>query len=189
MTSIALYNERLILGSEDEEAFMPQLQLPVFPAGAIHITAELTAEARDGRVVYFLGHAPIMHHDVDDVRTFRMFTSQLIVNGTARSCDIVRAFGVPAVSVKRAVRRYRDQGPGGFYARRKGRGPSVLTPEVLEKIQALLDAGMPRAEAAHELGLKPNTVGKAVRDGRLREEKLHRGGIRTGRPGRYEEQA
>ena len=152
---------------------MPQLQLPVFPAGAIHITAELVAEQRDGRVVYFLGNAPIMHHDVDDTRTFRMFTSQLIVNGTARSRDIIRAFGIPAVSVKRAVRLYREKGPGGFYARRKGRGPSVLTPEVLEKVQALLDAGMPRAEAAHELGLKPNTVGKAVRDGRLREKKLY----------------
>ncbi|MAE70090.1 MAG: hypothetical protein CME06_06435 [Gemmatimonadetes bacterium] len=173
MTSIALYNERIILGFEDEEAFMPQLQLPMFPAGAIHITAELVAEQRDGRVVYFLGNAPIMHHDVDDTRTFRMFTSQLIVNGTARSRDIIRAFGIPAVSVKRAVRLYREKGPGGFYARRKGRGPSVLTPEVLEKVQALLDAGMPRAEAAHELGLKPNTVGKAVRDGRLREKKLY----------------
>ena len=32
---------------------MPQIQLPMFPAGVTHITAELAFECRDGTVTYF----------------------------------------------------------------------------------------------------------------------------------------
>jgi uroporphyrinogen-III synthase len=43
----------------------------------------------------------------------------------------------------------------------------VLTAEVVEKLEGLLAAGKPTAQAARELGLKPDTVAKAVRAGRL----------------------
>ena len=154
---------------------MPQVQLPIFPAGMTHITAELGFECRDGTVTYFVGTLPVFRHGEEDLRTFRMITSQFIVNGNARQVDIHRAFGVPLVTVKRAVRRYREKGPGGFFERRRGGGPTVLTAEVIEKLEGLLFAGTPRAEAAHQLGLKPNTVAKAVRAGRVREKKTNLG--------------
>jgi len=150
---------------------MPQLQLPIFPAGMTLITCELGVECREGTVTYFNGCMPVFSHGVDDLRTFRMITSQFVVNGNARQCEIARAFGIPKVSVKRAVRRYRDRGVAGFYEPRRGRGPVVLTAEVLERLQDLLDAGIAKAEAARELELKPDTVAKAVRCGRLREKK------------------
>jgi transposase len=40
-----------------------------------------------------------------------MITAQFCVNGNAKQMDIVRAFGVTKISVKRAVKRYREQGP------------------------------------------------------------------------------
>ena len=150
---------------------MPQIQLPIFSAGITLITNELGYESRDGTVTYFAGQLPVFRHPEDDVRTFRMITSQFVVNGNASQVDISRAFGVPAISVKRAVRLYREKGAAGFYAPRRGRGASVLTPEVLEKLQGLLDEGIPRSQAAHQLGLKPDTVAKAVKAGRLREKK------------------
>ena len=151
---------------------MPQLQLPIFSAGVTLITNELGFECRDGTVTYFTGQLPVFRHAADDLRTFRMIISQFVVNGNARQCEIARAFGIALVNVKRAVRRYREQGPAGFYAPRRGhRGPAVLTPEVVEKLQALLDAGLAPTLAARELGLKPDTVAKAVRAGRLQKKK------------------
>jgi transposase-like protein len=151
---------------------MPQRQLPIFPVGMTHITDELGFECREGTVTYFTGQMPVFRHAANDQRTFRMIISQFVVNGNARQCEIARAFGIPLVSVKRAVRRHREQGAGGFYAPRRGRrGPAVLTPEVVKKLQEMLDAGVPKAQAARELELKPDTVSKAVRAGRLREKK------------------
>ncbi len=151
---------------------MPQLQLPIFPAGITPITNELGFACRDGTVTYFTGQMPVFRHAADDQRTFRMIISQFVVNGNAQQAEIARAFGIPLVNVKRAVRRYREQGPAGFYApHRSRRGPALLTPEVIAKLQDLLDAGVPTAQAARELTLKPDTVSKAVRAGRLRKKK------------------
>ncbi len=150
---------------------MPQLQLPMFPAGAVHITGELAFECRDGRVTYFYGQLPVFVHDEQDVRTFRMISSQFVVNGNATQAEIARAFGVTAISVKRSVKVYRQRGPGGFYAPRPVRGAAVLTAEVIEQIEELLAAGMEHGAAARQLGLKPNTVAKAIRAGRVRGKK------------------
>jgi len=151
---------------------MPQLQLPIFPAGITHITAELGFECREGTVTYFTGQMPVFRHAATDQRTFRMIISQFVMNGNARQSEIARAFGIPLANVKRAVRRHREQGAAGFYAPRRGRrGPALLTPEVLAQLQELLDAGVATAQAARELQLKPDTVSKAVRAGRLRKKK------------------
>ena len=151
---------------------MPQLQLPIFSAGITLITNELGFACRDGTVTYFTGQLPVFRHAADDLRTFRMIISQFVVNGNARQCEVARAFGIPLVTVKRAVRRYREQGPAGFYAPRRGRrGPAVLTPEVVEELEGRLDAGMEPAQAARALGLKPDTVAKAMRAGRLGKKK------------------
>ena len=154
---------------------MPQLQLPIFPAGVTHITNELGFECREGTVTYFTGQMPVFRHAVDDRRTFRMIISQFVMNGNARQAEIARAFGIPLANVKRAVRRHREQGTAGFYAPRRGRrGPALLTPEVIAQLQDLLDAGVATAQAARELQLKPDTVSKAVRAGRLRKKKGQR---------------
>ena len=44
------------------------------------------------------------------MRSFRMFTSQMIVNGTVKPKEIVRAFGVPMITVKRYVKLNREHG-------------------------------------------------------------------------------
>ena len=163
---------------------MPQFQLPIFPAGSTHVTQNLAFECRQGRVTYFHGQLPVFVHAADDVRTFRMITSQLVVNGNATQADIARAFGVTAISVKRAVKIYRQQGPGGFYAPRQVRGPVVLTGEVIEQIENLLAQGMDRGVAARQLGLKPNTVAKAMRAGRVRGKKSPAPGKRRRSPPR-----
>ena len=147
---------------------MPQPHLPMFPAGVTHITNELAFERRDGRIAYFNGHMPVFVHAEDDMATFRMITSQFCVSGYTKQSDIIRAFGVTSISVKRAVKLYRERGAKGFYAPRATRGAAVLTAEVVAEVESLLVEGSSLGEIAHKLGLKLNTLQMAVLAGRIR---------------------
>ena len=146
---------------------MPQIELPIFPEGVTHITPVLAFSKQDGRVTYFNGSMPVFVHDEEDVASFRMITAQFCVNGNAKQAEIVRAFGVTKISLKRAVKRYREEGPKGFYTPPKRRGPAVLTPAVLAEAQQLLAEGLEPSEVADRLDIKRDTLAKAVRAGRL----------------------
>jgi len=147
---------------------MPQVQLPIFPDGVTRITDEIAFESKDGKVIYYNGHLPVFVHDKEDLATFRFFTSQLTVNGNASQSQIAEAFGVPLVTVKRYVKRFRQGGARAFFAPPPRRGGSRLTCEILPQAQALLDQGMTVPEVAGQLGILANTLHKALRDGRLR---------------------
>ena len=96
---------------------MPQVQLPIFPRGVTPITPEVAFQCEEGKVYYFNGHLPVFVHDKDDLATFRLFSSQLVINGNASQAQIARAFGVPLVTVKRYVKLYREGGTAAFFAR------------------------------------------------------------------------
>ena len=146
---------------------MPQIQLPFFPEGVTQISDLLAFRVEDGRVTYFNGNMPVFIHDKDDTATFRMITAQFCANGNAKQSEIAKVFGIPKVTVKRSVKRYREDGPKGFYAQRKSRGAAVLTPGVMAEAQRLLDEGLETADVARRLELKTDTLSKAVRAGRL----------------------
>jgi DNA invertase Pin-like site-specific DNA recombinase len=148
---------------------MPQIQLPIFPVGTNIITPELGFECRDKQVVYFNGHLPVFAHDVADVASFRFFTTQLIVNGTASQAQIVRAFGVPSVTVKRCVKRYRKDGGKTFFVVPKKRKGSKLTPERLTQVQSLLDEGQSVPAISTQTSVLATTLHKAIDSGRLRQ--------------------
>ena len=147
---------------------MSQLHLPMFPNGVTQITDELAFGKKDGDVTYFNGHLPVFSHAENDMATFRMITSQFCVNGRAKQSDIIRAFGVTSISVKRSVKTYREKGPKGFYARRVTRGAAVLVEAVVAQAEELLAGGSSEAEVAEQLQLKLNTLQKAIRAGRVR---------------------
>ena len=83
---------------------MPQLQLPIFPEGMTQLSVELAFQRKDGWVYYVHGMAPVFQHEAKDVAAFRLFTSQLVVQGVVKEADIVRVFGVPRITVMRAVK-------------------------------------------------------------------------------------
>lgn len=148
---------------------MPQLQLPIFPSGTTPITNELAFECQEGKVIYVNGHLPVFQHEQDDVAAFRLFTSQLVVNGTASQAEIARAFHVPSKTVKRYVKRLREGGTKSFFQTPRRRSASVLKGELKVQAQALLDEGKSVPEVGRELGVLPNTIHKAIRAGRLRQ--------------------
>lgn len=150
---------------------MPQLQIPIFPEGSTEVNANLAVTNSDNQIVWFYGLLPIFTHDIDDLATFRMFTSQLYINGNVKQSEICKAFGVSKISVKRSVKLYREKGAAGFYTKRKGRGASVLTAPVLEKAQLLFDQDYTPTEVGQELDIKPDTLRKAISAGKLHRKK------------------
>lgn len=146
---------------------MPQLQLPIFPEGTTQINSCLAFACDGGKVYYFNGHLPVFSHDQGDLPTFRLFTTQLIVNGSAKQGDIASAFGVSVVTIKRYVKRYREQGPKGFYTTQKKRSATKLTSDVLKDVQARIHAGQSIPDIGRELNLLPNTIHKAISNGKL----------------------
>ena len=150
---------------------MPQLQLPIFPAGTTPITAQIAFECRDGIVVYVHGHLPVFQHGEQDLASFRMFTSQMVVAGTAGQVDVAKAFQVPLGTVKRYARRYRDNGAKGFYTTPKRRSAGVLKGEIKERAQALLDEGKSVPEVGRALNVLPDTLHKAIGSQRLHQPK------------------
>jgi len=151
---------------------MPQILLPIFPRGVTHINSLLAFECENDEVHYFNGIMPIFHHHIDDINSFYMIVSQFYVNGVAKQADIQRAFGVSSISLKRAAKTYREKGISGFYEPAKtGGGPRVLTPEVCEKVQLLLDQGKSPNQIAKKLNLKcGDTIQKAITNGKFKKK-------------------
>lgn len=150
---------------------MPQLNLPFFPDGITLINADIGFQRENGTIYYYQRNLPVFSHEEDDLNTFRMITSQFYINGLVTQEEIVKAFGVSHISVKRAVKLFKEKGFKGFYEPRHHRGAAVLTPPVLEKAQELLDNGILPGEVAKKLQIKSNTFMKAIKAGKLRVQK------------------
>ncbi len=146
-----------------------QALLPLIPNGASSINDRISVIRDDGEWTYFCGVDPIFRHPEEDRRSFRMFTAQLVCQGACKPSDITRTFGVSINSVKRSVKKYREDGIESFYQPRKGRGPTVLTDEVIAQAQEMLSRGCSRGDVADQLGVRYDTLRKAINQGRLRE--------------------
>ncbi len=154
---------------------MPQGILPLFADDATPINGLISFQRKNGMVYYFHGCLPLFSHPQDDKASFRMFTSQLYIDGNCKQSEIVKAFGVTSISVKRAVKKYREGGTAAFFqSPHTKRKPRILTDEVVRKAQAMLDDGMSRLDIAKELNIKSDTLYRAVRSGKLTEKKTPR---------------
>lgn len=148
---------------------MLQTLLPIFPGEVTRINDFLAFEKKDEHVYYFNATMPIFSHHEDDLASFRLITSQFYINGNCKQRQIVDAFGVSANSVKRYVKKYRERGMAGFLPKPLKRKPRVLTPQVIQQAQEMFNEGLTRSEISKALDLKPDTLYKAVRSGRLVE--------------------
>lgn len=146
-----------------------QLRLPRFPAEPFHVSDAVSVVVRDGVVWWFHQGMPLGSHAESDVAGFRHQSSLLCDGGACKLVDIERAFGVSAISVKRALKQYRLGGARSFYERtRTVREGPVMTPDRLREVQGLIDQGLSDRQIAEHLGLKRDTIYRTVQAGRLR---------------------
>jgi len=148
---------------------MIQALLPIFPEEVTRINEFLAFQKKDGHVYYFNATMPIFSHHEDDLASFRLITSQLYINGNCKQREIVDAFGVSSNSVKRYVKRYREKGMSGLLPKAHKRKPRILTAQVIQQAQEMFNEGLTRSEVSKALELKPDTLYKAVRSGKLVE--------------------
>ena len=128
----------------------------------------------DEQWTYFFGISPVFVHPADDVSSFRMYTSQLYCEGHCKQSDIVRVFGVCSSSVKRGVKRYREDGTGAFFEKRKHRGGGVIKGKLKEDLQESLDSGMSTKEVSKKHNVNQSTIQKAIQTGRLHKPSVMR---------------
>lgn len=153
---------------------MPQGQLPIFPEELTLINMRVGFEKRDGVVYYFHGHLPLFHHDEDDLRSFRLITSQIVVSGIAKQMEIVRAFGISVISVKRYVKVFREKGAAGFFAGRKAKSSHVITEQAVEEAEQLFREGATIPEVGRALDIKADTLRKAIKRGQIKKKPQER---------------
>lgn len=143
---------------------------PTFPKGLNYINDLLSFETRDDVVIYYSGLLPIFQHKILDIRTFRLILSQFYINGNAKQVEMEKAFGIPGITIKRAVALYREKGPDGFFEEPNRRSAPILTPEVIIYVQSLLDEGMNYKDIAAQEKIYPETLRKAMQKGKLRKK-------------------
>lgn len=149
---------------------MPQTFIPVFAEAIVYINQNLAYKKEKGRIYYFNGQEmPVFSHDENDRQSFRMIISQFYVNGNASQAEIIKAFGLPPINMKRAVQIFRENGPSGFYSGQPKRKPRVLTDEVISEVQKLIDDNKDLTTICEQLKIKKDTLQKAIRDGRLKK--------------------
>ncbi len=145
-----------------------QLLLPRFHDEPIHVSDAVSVVRCDGMVWWFHQGMPIGAHAESDVASFRHQSSMLCDAGACKLVDVERAFGVSAISVKRALKKFRAGGARAFFEpiRSVREGP-VMTDERLVEIQTLIDEGLSDRQIAERLGLKRDTIYRTVKAGRL----------------------
>ena len=117
------------------------ITLPICPSQAVQIGSSCFAVLiSDDAFTYFSNLVPFDSHASDDRMLLRI--GRLAVISAISPQDLADAFGVSRATVQRARRRYLAEGEAAFLKPRRGRGPSVFTPELAEKATALLEAGM-----------------------------------------------
>ena len=84
-----------------------QLRLPRYQDEPLHVSDAVSVVRRDGIVWWFHQGMPLGSHAETDVAAFRHQSSMLCDGGACKLVEIERAFGVSAISVKRALKQYR----------------------------------------------------------------------------------
>ena len=142
--------------------------LPFCPPEAVQIGNSCFAVLiSDHTLTYFSNLVPFDSHAADDRAAMLLRIGRLAVISAISPQDLADAFGVSRATVQRARRRYLAEGEAAFLKPRRGRGPSVFTPELAEKATALLEAGMSGSAVARVLGVSVASINKWRRQGLL----------------------
>ena len=150
---------------------MGQLLLPLFPDDTKMITPVLGVRKQGDTVYYLLSGMPIHSHLESDLNKFRYVTSDLILQGLCRNCDIARAFNISPQTVKRYKKILSEQGEEAFFREdlRRGRSHKLL-PDVLKRIQAKLDKGQSNNSIAKEENISEGSIRYAIGKGSLKKK-------------------
>ena len=147
-----------------------QLKLPLFPKDTKLISECVGIYEREGIVQYIVNGLPVYSHAKEDLKAFRFITSNFIHEGLCRQVDIERGFGVSEDSVRRAYKKYREQGEKGFFGddARKGSAHKIFG-DRRKRIQSKLDKGQSVYSIAKEEGVVESAIRYQIKKGYLKK--------------------
>jgi len=152
-----------------------QIQLPFFPASTKLINPTLGFYESDGLVQYIHIGSPIFCHKKDDLSSYRYICGNLIHNRLCTITELSRALGVNRRNIERYAQSVRDKGPDYFFQKEDHRGQChKMTPETVEKAQALLDSGISQLKTARQLGVSESAIRYHLKKGSLKKKPLNR---------------
>jgi len=137
--------------------------LPLHPAGAVAVSepADLF-ETDEGGAVFVWGMATSCWAR-GDVVARRLAAVQLVITGVATQVEVAAAFATTDVTVRRWLGAWHDGGVSALEPAQRGpKGPSKLSPDVVELIVRRRAAGASMATIGAELGLSQNSVSRAL---------------------------
>ena len=119
----------------------------------------------DGTTTYFSNLLPFESHPAGDVRSTHLRIARFHLTAGISQTTLAEAFGVSRSTVKRAVRRYRNEGADAFFEPRRGRGRTVVDAPKAKQAHELLAQGMSARAAARQLAISPSTFHENLRAG------------------------
>ena len=141
------------------------LSLPFSLPDATPIGDRYAIQTRDGITYYFFNLEPFDCHPAADRRATLLRAAKLHVVSGVPQADIMAAFYLSRPTVARVVKRYREHGEDAFFAPRRGRGRTVVDPQMAAEAAKLLASGMSGSACARHLGIPASTFNENRRAG------------------------
>ena len=149
------------------------MQLPIFPSGTKLINERLGVQVDSEKTVwYLLFGSPIYSHDSADQDKFRYVTSQLVEYGHCSQADLSDFFQISLSSIQRYLKIFREKAEAGFFPGhgKKGGLRYKMTPDVVDKIQKLIDRGDSQSAIARKFKISEGTIRYQIKQGVLKKK-------------------
>ena len=131
---------------------------------SVHISGMCTFRDEGELRVIFANGIPLLHYARTDRAAEHYALIHLVACGLATQQEVAAAFGCARQTIFRAQRRYDHGGMAGLVPKKKGPKEGSKVSRVMERrIGALKSKGLTNAAIGSRLGLKEDTVRKALK--------------------------
>lgn len=149
-----------------------QTQLPFFPCAVLLINPFVGIYKKDDFVYYLHNGSPLFCHYIDDRKSYRYITANLVVNNLCTPSELSRALGVHTRSIQIYAKLLRDKGAGWFFNRQETRGECYkVTEAIISEAQQMLDKGMSKRSIGKQLGISDSAIRYHLKSGKFKKTK------------------
>jgi transposase len=130
----------------------------------IHISSKCNYREEGDLRVIFANGIPILHYACDDKTAHQYAMIHLVETGLASQKEVAEAFGCSRLMIFRAKNKYNEGGMVALMPKKRGpKDGSKVNKAKARRIIALKEKGLTNAVIGSRLGLKEDTVRKALK--------------------------
>jgi len=133
-------------------------------ASTIHINGKCNYREEGELRVIFANGIPLLHYARDDKAAAQYAMIHLVETGLANQQEVAKAFNCSRLTIFRAKNKYNEGGMVGLVPKKRGpKDGSKVNQAKTRRIIALKEQGLTNAAIGGRLGLKEDTVRKALK--------------------------